>query len=248
MRCMNRRCCGALWESIWGGAGAGREHHPRVPSPAGETRTGRGDAECGEPISGEPGHPYHQGDDCGRDHYSCGLVDQEPERGAGPRDAPDAQGKAVVLRAEGTHRSGLPARPCSFVVHVGGFGGGQAYAAGSVARRGAQGVGRRWISRTGRSHPAGGAASAGYDQPESALQELCGRVTKSQEPGEGQSASEGGTSVSDSEAHLRFREGEIPRDSEEPSSAVRQLCAGEPVSAPHTADGGEGVVSLRAAW
>ena len=25
-------------------AGAGREHHPRVPSPAGEARTGRGDA------------------------------------------------------------------------------------------------------------------------------------------------------------------------------------------------------------
>ena len=74
-----------------------------------------------------------------------------------------------------------------------------------------------------------------------------GRVTKSQEPGEGQSASEGGTSVPDSEAHLRFREGAIPRDSEEPSSTVRQLRAGELVSAPQTAGGGQGVVSLQAA-
>ena len=107
--------------------------------------------------------------------------------------------------------------------------------------------GRRWISGTGRSHPAGGSASARYDQPESALQEFCGRVAKSQEPGEGQSASEGGTSVPDTEAHLWFREGEIPRDSEEPPSAVRQLCPGEPVPAPQTAGGGEGVVSLKAA-
>ncbi len=64
----------------------------------------------------------------------------------------------------------------------------------------------------GRSDPAGGSASARYDQPESAIQELCGRVTKSQESGEGQSASEGRTSVPDSEAYLRFREGAIPRD------------------------------------
>jgi IS5 family transposase len=76
----------------------------------------------------------------------------------------------------------------------------------------AQGVGRRRISGTGRSHPAGGSASARYDQPESALQELWGRVTKGQEPGEGQSESEGGTSIPDSEVHLRLREGEIPRD------------------------------------
>src|SRR5207247_7222857 len=121
-------------------------------------------------------------------------------------------GKAVVLRAEGAHRSELQARPCAFGMHVGGFGSGQAPAAGSDARRGAQGVGRRWISGTGRSHPAGGSTSARYDQPESALQELCGRVTKSQESGEGQSASEGRTSVPDSEAYVRFRDGAIPRE------------------------------------
>jgi hypothetical protein len=46
------------------------------------------------------------------------------------------------------------------VEYVGGFGSGQAHAAGSVARRGAQGVGRRRISGTGRSHPAGGSARA----------------------------------------------------------------------------------------
>ena len=44
---------------------------------------------------------------------------------------------------------------------------------------------------------------------------------------------------------LRIREGERPRDSEEPSSAVRQLCAGEPV--PHRGGSGEAVVSLKAA-
>src|SRR5258708_15503997 len=132
-------------------------------------------------------------------------------------------------------------------MHVGGFGGGQAHAARSVARRGAQGVGRRWLSGAGRSHPAGGSASARYDQPESEIQELCGRVTKGEEPGEGSSESEGGTSVPDSEAHLRLREGAIPRDSEEPSSAVRQLCLGELVPAPQTAGSGEGVVSLQAA-
>jgi transposase, IS5 family len=66
----------------------------------------------------------------------------------------------------------------------------KAPAAGSVARRGTQGVGRWWISGTGRSHSAGGAASARYDQPQDQIQELCGRVTKGQEPGEGQSESE----------------------------------------------------------
>jgi len=58
-----------------------------------------------------------------------------------PEMQSDAQGKAVVLRAEGTHRSGLQARPCAFRRYVGGFGSGQAHAAGSVARRGAQSVG-----------------------------------------------------------------------------------------------------------
>src|SRR5580692_2322802 len=76
------------------------------------------------------------------------------------------------------------------------------------------------------------------------IQELCGRVTKVQEPGKSQSESEGGTSVPDSEAHLRLREGEIPRDLEEPPSTVRQLRVGEPVSAPQTAGSGEDVVSL----
>jgi IS5 family transposase len=122
------------------------------------------------------------------------------------------KGKQWYFGLKSTHRSGLQARPCAFGVHVGGFGGGQAPAARPAARRGAQGVGRRWISGTGRSHPAGGWARARYDQPESAIQELCGRVTKGQEPGEGQSESEGGTPVPDSEAHLRLREGEIPWD------------------------------------
>ena len=108
------------------------------------------------------------------------------------------KGKQWYFGLKAPHQDGLQARPCAFDVLVGGFGGGQAHAAGSATRRGAQGVGRWWISGTGKSHPAGGSASARYDQPESAVQKLCGRVTEGQEPGEGQSASEGGTSVPDS--------------------------------------------------
>jgi len=72
-----------------------------------------------------------------------------------------------------------------------------------------------------------------YDQPESAIQELCGRVTKGQEPAEGQSESEGGTSVPDSEAHLRLREGEIRRKQYEP---IPGLCSSG-ISAAFTIDG-----------
>src|SRR5260370_895285 len=122
-------------------------------------------------------------------HYPKGVNGRAPVgwsimlRGDGSGDASEAQGEAVVLRTEGAHRSGLQGRPCAFGMHVGGLGGGQAHVAGSAARGGAQGVGRRWVSGTGRSHPAGGSASARYDQPESAIQELCGRVTKGEEPG-----------------------------------------------------------------
>ena len=62
-----------------------------------------------------------------------------------PEMPSDAQGKAMVLRVEGAHRSGLQARPCAFGVHLGGFGSGQAHAAGSAARGRAQGVGRRRV-------------------------------------------------------------------------------------------------------
>src|SRR5438094_3550860 len=183
---------------------AGREHHSAVPSSAGETRTRRSDAAGGEPISGEPGLAHHHGHDCGRDHYSCALVDQEPERRARSENASDTQGEAVVLRAEGAYRGGLESRSCTCGVHVGGLGGGQAHVARPAARGRAQGVGRRWVSGTGRNHAAGGSASARYDQPKSEIQELCRRVTKGEEPGKGQSESEGGTSVPNSEAHLWF--------------------------------------------
>src|SRR5437763_126154 len=150
-----------------------------------QQRTRRSDAAGGEPISGEPGPAHQHGHDCGRDHYSCALVDQEPERRARSGNASDAQGEAVVLRAEGAYRGGLEARSCTFGVHVGGFGGGQAHVARPAARGRAQGVGRRWVSGTGRNHPAGGSASARYDQPKSEIQELCRRVTKGEEPGKG---------------------------------------------------------------
>ena len=94
----------------------------------------------------------------------------------------------------------------------------------------------------------GGSARPGYDHAgRGNTRTLWTSYRQKQEPGEGQSASEGRTSVPDPEARLRIREGAIPRDREEPSSAVRQLCAGEPVPAPQTAGSGEGVVSLKAA-
>jgi hypothetical protein len=148
------------------------------------------------------GGAHHHGYNRRCDHYSCAFVDQEPERRARSGDALNAQGEAVVLRTEGAHRSGLERRPCAFAVHVGGVGSGQAHAAGLAAWRGAQGVGRRWVSGTRSTDPAGGPARAGYDQPQSAVQELCGPVTEGEESSEGQSTRAGGTSVPDPEAHL----------------------------------------------
>jgi len=48
-----------------------------------------------------------------------------------------------------------------------------------------------------------------YDQPQDQIQGICGRVTAGEEPGEGQSKSEGGASLPHREAHLRVREDEI---------------------------------------
>jgi len=91
---------------------------------------------------------------------------------SGERD-PEMHQTRKVLRTEGAHRGGLPAGHRAFAVHVGGVGGGQTYAGGPTARRGTQGVGRRCVSGTGRSHPASRPAGARYDQPEGALQGLC---------------------------------------------------------------------------
>src|SRR5262249_49723725 len=102
------------------------------------------------------------------------------------------------------------------------------------------GVGRRSVSGTGRSDPAGGSPGARYDQPPSALQELCGRVTEGEESSEGASTSESRTSISHPEAHLWFRESQIPGIEEEPPAAVRLLRTGEPVSAPQAAGSGVG--------
>lgn len=78
------------------------------------------------------------------------------------------------------------------------------------------------------------------------MQELCARVTESEESSEAVRAKVGHP-FRILKAHLQFREGEIPRDQEEPLSAVRQLHAGELIPAPQTAGGEEGVVSLQAA-
>ena len=94
-----------------------------------------------------------QGHDCGRDHSACAVVDEEPQRGARSGDASDAQGQAVVLRAEGARRGGLQAGPRAFGVYVGGFGSRQAHAAGPAARGRMQGVGRWRVSGAGRSDP-----------------------------------------------------------------------------------------------
>ena len=54
---------------------------------------GWGDAERREPVSGKAGHPHHHENDCGRDHYSCALVDQEPEWRARSGYVSDRKGK-----------------------------------------------------------------------------------------------------------------------------------------------------------
>ena len=109
-----------------------------------------------------------------------------------------------------------------------------------AARRGTQGVGRRSVSGTGRSDRAGSSPGARYDQPAGEIQELCGRDREGEESSEGANTSESRTSVSYPEAHLWFRESEIPGIEEEPPAAVRLLRSGEPVSAPQTAGSGTG--------
>jgi IS5 family transposase len=59
------------------------------------------------------------------------------------------------------------------------------------------------ISGSERDDSRGGAARAGYDQPQNQIQKLCGRATTREEPGQGPSQSEGGASLPDSEACLR---------------------------------------------
>src|SRR6516165_1797177 len=216
-----RACTG--WSDDRGVAGLG-----------GETRTGGSHTASGERVSGKSGHTHQPGDDCGRDHYSCAVVDQEPQRGTRSGDAPDAQGPAVVLRAEGAHRGGLQRGARAFTVHLGGLGGRQAHVAGPAARRGAQGVGRRRVSGTGRSDSACGAARPRYDQPQSEVQELCGRVRKGEESDQGESTRQGGASLSHTEASLWIREGEISGNQEKPPSTLYLLCPGEPVCAPET--------------
>src|ERR1035441_6378712 len=52
----------------------------------------------------------------------------------------------MVLRSEGAYRGGQQAGRGAFGMHVGGLGGRQAHAARPIARRRAQGVGRRRLS------------------------------------------------------------------------------------------------------
>jgi IS5 family transposase len=78
-------------------------------------------------------------------------------------------------------------------------------ACGPVTWRGTQGVGRRRLSRTGRCYPRGCSARSGHDLPPNQVQELCGRRGQAQEHDQVQSPSESGTSLPDTEAHLRLR-------------------------------------------
>jgi hypothetical protein len=64
--------------------------------------------------------------------------------------------------------------------------------------------------------------------------------SEGEESSEGPSTSESRTSISHPEAHLWFRESEIPGIEEEPPAAMRLLRAGEPVSAPQAAGSGVG--------
>jgi hypothetical protein len=75
----------------------------------------------------------------------------------------------------------------------------------------------------------------GHDLPPHQVQELCGRRSQAQEQDQVASQDQGRASVPDTEAHLRFRQGEIPGLEEESQPAMRLLRAGKPLSAPPAA-------------
>ena len=89
------------------GSATGRDDDPELPASAGASRA-RGDAVCGDQrASGVVGSAAEDGHDCGRKHYRRAEFDEEQAAGAGPGEAPDEEGQAMVFRQEGAHRGGL---------------------------------------------------------------------------------------------------------------------------------------------
>src|ERR1700760_3083070 len=136
----------------------------------------------GEPASGEPWPSHRDRHNRRRNDYPCAFFDEEPERGARPRDAPDEEGQAVVLRHEGAYRCRCQTWHRALGVYDGGLGRGCAYAARPVARGGAQGVGRWRLSGTGGRNPRRRARGPGHDLPQNQIQRLRGPVTTREEP------------------------------------------------------------------
>ena len=101
-------------------------------------------------------------------------LDEELDQGARPGDAPDQERKAMVLRSEGAYRCGQQRGRGAFGVHLGGQRGRRAYVTRLIARRRAQGMGRRRLSGADRSDPPGRAPRPGYDLPQDQVQELRG--------------------------------------------------------------------------
>ncbi len=92
----------------------------------------------------------HNGNDRGRDDHSCAQLDQEPGTEARPGDAPDQEGQPVVLRDEGTRGRGQQDEAHSHGGGDAGERGGCNRAAGVVARRRDEGLGRPSVSRAER--------------------------------------------------------------------------------------------------
>jgi hypothetical protein len=100
---------------------------------------------------------------------------------------------ATIIHAPSSTKNAKGERdPEMLGMHDGGLGSGQAHASGFAARRGAEGMGRWRISGTERSNSRSGSACPGYDFAPDEIQGLCRWVTTGKEPGEGQSAREGG--------------------------------------------------------
>jgi len=114
--------------------------------------------------------------------YPRAFVDQERKRRARSGDAPDQEGQPVVLRFEGAPRRRCEARHGAYGGHDPGQRGGLAHAARSAARGKTQGMGRWWVPGPDRGDPASRSKGSGHDLPQNEVQELCGRVTKEEEP------------------------------------------------------------------
>src|SRR5258708_37571069 len=108
-------------------------------------------------------------------------------------------------------------------------------------------MGRWRLSGPDESDQGGRSQGPGHDLPQDEVQELRGRRSQAEEYDQVARQSEGRTRVPHPETRLRLRQGEIPRDREEPSPALRELRPDQSVPPPQTPGRTGGVVRPQAA-